>query len=135
MCVMRTENTGGTKFDEFEAAVVSVELQEGIEGRKQYHFVLDPIGFKVGGATGKLHEWIPMSAKATQEAVPQGSVMDRYLQQVEICLGKPARDATTILAALNLMVGKKFRFMKMKLGKDYEGKKAKDYVTPVALLQ
>jgi hypothetical protein len=132
--VQRVESNN-TKLDEFEAKVVSVELQEGIEGRKQYHFVLDPIGFTVGGATGKLHEWIPMSPKSTQEAVPQGSVMDRYLQQVEICLGKPARDASTVMAALNLMTGKKFRFMKMKLGKDFEGKKAKDYVTPVALLQ
>lgn len=128
--VQRTESN--KKLDDFEGKVVSVELEEGIDQRKQYHITIDPIGFKVGGATGKLHEWIGLSPRATQEQVPQGSVMDRYLQQIEICLGKPARDAATVDVALKMLAGKKFKFSRIKLGKDFDGKSAREYIVPVS---
>lgn len=130
--VLRQESTG--KLEEFEGIVEKVELEMGIEDRKQYHITIDPTSVKVAGATGKLHEWIPVSQKSTEEKVPLGSVIERYLQQVEICISE-AKKAPTIKEALNLMVGKKFKFKKIKLGKDFEGHPARDYSVPVMLLQ
>lgn len=129
--VERTES--GKGLDEFEGVVEKVEFESGIEDRKQYHITIGPTSLVVKGATGKIHEWIPMSPKSTEESVPQGSVMDRYLTQVEICITE-AKKAPTCSAALNLMVGKKFRFKRLKLGKDFDGHAAREYIVPVVRL-
>lgn len=129
--VERSEAKG---LEKFKGEVESVEAEEGIEGRTQYHVVMKPIDIEVGGATGRLHEWIPMSPKATEETVPQGSVLDRYLTQVELVIDE-AKQAKTVAEALNLMVGKKFQFKRVKLGKEYEGKPAREYSVPVQSLE
>lgn len=121
------------KLDEFDGIVTSVELETGVSDRMQYHITIKPTSFEVKSPSGAMHEWIPRSPKATEESVPQGSVMDRYLTQVEICISA-AKKAVTIEAALKLCVGKKFRFKRLKLGKDFEGHPARDYIVPVALL-
>jgi hypothetical protein len=123
------------KLDEFEAIVESVELEHGIEDRKQYHIVMEPTSFKLSetSKTGKLHEWLPVSPKSSEEAVPQGSVMDRYLTQIEICI-KGAKSCKTIKEELSMMVGKKFKFRRIKLGKDFNGQPAREYSVPVAVL-
>ena len=129
--VERSENTG---LSEFVGTVVSAELETGLEDRKQYHISIDPEGITVSGVTGKLHEWIGMSDKATEEKVPQGSVMDRYLTQIEICISE-AKSAPTIGKVFAMLVGKKFKFKKLKLGRDFDGHKAKEYIVPVALVE
>lgn len=126
--VMRTESTGS--LDTFDGKVTAVELQEGLEGRKQYHIRIEPTTVVIKGPSGAFHEWIPMSAKATDDQVPQGSVLDRYLQQVEIVIPQ-AKKESSVDKALKLLVGKSFRFQKIKLGKDYDGNKARDYIVPV----
>ena len=129
--VERAEQKG---LEEFEGTVDNIEMEQGIEDRKQYHIYIDPIDIEIKGATGKLHEWVPMSPKATEESVPQGSVMDRYLTQVEICISA-AKKSKTIKEALGLMKGKKFKFKRLKLGKDFEGHPAREYIVPVALVE
>jgi len=128
--VERTENKG---LEEFEGIVEKVDCEEGVENRKQYHITIEPTSIKVGGATGRLHEWVPMSPKATEEAVPQGSVMDRYLTQIEICVSE-AKKAKTIEDAFKLLIGKKFKFKKLKLGKDFDGHSAREYSVPVMVI-
>lgn len=129
--VQRAEQKG---LEEFEGIVEDIQFEVGIEDRRQYHVIIDATSIEVGGATGKIHEWIPMSPKCTEEVVPQQSVMDRYLQQLEIVLSD-AKKAKTIAIALGLMKGKKFKFKRLKLGKDFEGHAAKEYIVPVALLR
>ena len=129
--VERIESTG---LDEFEGIVESVQLESGIEDRKQYHVTIDATNVEIAGATGKLHEWIPVSSKSTEEAVQQGSVLDRYLTQIEICL-PAAKKAKTVEEAFGMMNGKKFKFRRLKHGKDYDGNKAREYMTPVQLLE
>ena len=126
--VIRSES-GTQKFDEFEGIVESVAKEEGLDNNKQYHIVINPTNVTVGGKTGRIHEWIPMSKRATEEAVPQGSVMDRYLQQVEMCV-REAKSSKTVGEELKLLVGKKFRFKKIKLGKDFDGHPAREYAVP-----
>jgi hypothetical protein len=128
--VTRTE---ATRIDEFEGKVVSVKLEMGIEDRRQYHIEIEPTSFKSTSATGKIHEWIALSPKSTEEAVPQGSVMDRYLTQVEICVSG-AKNCKTVGEELKMLEGKKFKFKKLKLGKDFNGQPAKEYIVPVAAL-
>ena len=120
-------------LEEFEGVVEKVELEQGIENRKQYHVTIKPTSLEVKGPTGRLHEWIPMSPTAKEDEVPQGSVLDRYLVQVEICVSA-AKKAKTVKEALGAMVGKKFKFGRIKLGKDYNGQPAKNYIVPVAAL-
>lgn len=129
--MQRAEQKG---LEEFEGIVEDIQFEVGIEDRRQYHVIIDATSIEVGGATGKIHEWIPMSPKCTEEVVPQQSVMDRYLQQLEIVLSD-AKKAKTIAIALGLMKGKKFKFKRLKLGKDFEGHAAKEYIVPVALLR
>jgi len=128
--VERIENT---PLEECEGIVESVALEEGIN-RPQYHVVIDATNVEIGGTTGKLHEWIPMSPKSTEESVPQGSVVDRYLTQIEICISA-AKKAVTVSDAFDLTVGKKFKWKKLKLGKDYDGHPAKEYWAPVSLIE
>lgn len=125
--VERVESSG---LDEFEGIVEKVELETGIQDRQQYHLTIEATSVKIGGATGKLHEWIPMSPKAEEAKIPQGSVMDRFLQQVEICV-PAAKKSETVSEALALLQGGKFKFKRIKLGKDYDGHKAREYIVPV----
>ena len=127
------ERSEGKGLDEFEGIVKTVEFETGIEDRKQYHISIEPTSLKVQGATGMLHEWIPMSPKSTEETIPQGSVMDRYITQVEICISE-AKRAKTVKEALGLLIGKKFRFKRLKLGKDFDGHAAREYIVPVVRL-
>jgi len=60
--------------------------------------------------------------------------MDRYLQQMEICISD-VKKSETVADAFALIVGKKFKFKKMQLGRDYDKYKAKDYFVPVALVE
>lgn len=130
--VERIDNSG--KMDEFQGKVSKIELEAGIDvTRKQFHIYIEPIGFNIKGPSGLMHEWVPMSPKATNEAIPQGSVLDRYLQQVEIVVPAAKKEAT-VEGAFKHLVGKKFRFQKMKLGKDFDGHKAKEYAVPVAVV-
>ena len=129
--VVRTEPIG--KLEEIEAVVESVEEKLGFSGRLQYELGLKPTNVKVKGPMGVFHEWIALSATASQEAVPQGSVLERYLTHMEICI--PAiKKAVTVKQAFQMLVGKKFRFQRMKLGRDFEGNPAREYLVPVAAL-
>jgi hypothetical protein len=130
--VQRVEMSGG--LDDFEGVVDSVELEAGIDDRRQYHVRINPTSFKVKGPTQQVHEWIPMSPRSTEEAVPQGSVVDRYLMQLEIALPE-VKAVAKVGDALKRMEGKKFHFKRLKLGKDFDGKKAKDYIVPVGLVK
>jgi hypothetical protein len=119
---------GGKALQEFEAKVISVELEHGVEDRRQYHIKMDR-----GGDAKILNEWISLSPRATEETIQQGSVIDRFLTQLEICI-KAAKSAKTVGDAMKMMEGKKFRFQRIKLGKDFNGQPAREYYVPVALL-
>ena len=129
--VERSENTG---WESFIGVVESANLETGLEDRKQYHVVMKPEDLEVSGPTKAMHEWIGLSEKATEDKVPQGSVMDRYLTQIEMLIDG-ADKAKTIGEAFAMMVGKKFRFKKIKLGRDFDGHKAKEYIVPVSIVE
>jgi hypothetical protein len=123
-----------SRMDEIEGIVVSVDQETSAStGLVQYHIKIDPTNFKVKGKTNLLHEWVGLSKTASEEQVPQGSVLERYLTQIEICV-PAAKKAATLKAAFAMLVGKKFRFQRIKLGKEYDGNPAKEYIVPVAAM-
>lgn len=103
------------------------------EGSEQYHVKIAPTNVEVGGKTGQLHEWIPLSKTSSEDAIAKGSVLDGYLRQVEICLPE-AKKAATVSEALGMLVGKKFKFQKLELGRAFDGNPARQYAVPVQAL-
>lgn len=132
--VTTVERIEGGKFEaEFVGIVEKVEFEVGIEDRRQYHLFIKPEGFEVHGHTGVLHEWAPLSKQSTDEQIQGGSVMDAYLRQIEICL-PAAKKAKSLKEVFQLLVGHKFRFQRIKLGREYDGNPAREYIVPVARL-
>jgi hypothetical protein len=119
--------------DDFEGIVESVEQEEGYEGRNQIHIKIKPTTFEVKSATGFMHEWVALPPTSTDTGVPIGSVADRYVTQLEICMPEVKR-IQKVLDVFLAMKGKKFKFQRIKLGRDFEGKKAREYITPVQKL-
>lgn len=130
--VERVESRG---LEEVNATVVDVTLESNqlSQGATQYHISLDPENVEIKGKTGLLHEWLRMPKTAKEDSIPQGSVVDRYLQQVEIVV-PAARKAKTVKEALELMKGHKFKFKRLKLGKAFEGHEAREYWAPIQAL-
>jgi hypothetical protein len=129
--VTRTEAKG---LESCTATVTGIELESNkLEaGATQWHIEMDPEDVEIKGKTGKLHEWIRLPGTATEESVPQGSVVDRYLQQLEIAIPE-AKKAKTLREAFEMMKGKKFKFKRLKLGKAFEGHEARAYWAPISL--
>lgn len=130
------ERTVSEGFDTFTGVVESIEVvSDGQkEGGKQYHIVIEPIDVEVGGKTQRIHEWIRISQKATESSIPEGSALDKYLNELEL-INKDLKKCVMHEEVIKWMLNKKFRFVKRKLGKSFQGHEAKDYWTPNALLQ
>jgi hypothetical protein len=65
--------------------------------------------------------------------VPEGSVLDRYLKEIEMLIPK-AKECKEVEEELKMMKGKSFQFKKKELGRSYQKHDAKGYWTPVRLL-
>ena len=134
--VERTKNEG---FEEFKGTVVGVTKESGKvfedskEAQDQYHIEIEPLNVKIEGETGKIHEWLRVSAKATDNSVPEDSVMDRFLQELEV-LDKEVKDISTVEKALESMNGKSYFFKRIVLGKSFGKHDAKLYWTPKQVL-
>ena len=76
------ERNTSTGLEEFKGVVVDVVLEKNTFGdtdNDQYHLTMKPEGIVMKGKTGFIHEWVRLSAKATQKSVPEGSIIERYL--------------------------------------------------------
>jgi hypothetical protein len=128
------ERTSPNVLDEFTGKVVDVVLEKNTfadSDTDQYHISMEASDVDVKGKTGLIHEWIRLSPKTKQEAVPEGSVMDKYLTALELVLPE-AKKEKAIDGALKLMIGKAFIFKKVKLGRSFEGHPARAMWTPHA---
>jgi hypothetical protein len=128
-------NTAGEGLEEFKGIVVDVTLEKNSKfdtDQDQYHITMRPEGVTMKGKTGVFHEWVKFSKKATQKSVPEGSIMERYLSQIETLIPE-AKKAETLDQAFALLKGKKFLFRKVKLGRAFQGNQPKEMWTPVAM--
>jgi hypothetical protein len=127
MAIERKQSEG---LAEFEGQVLSVEKEDSrIESAgSQYHIKIKPLNIEVKGKTGEgvMHEWIRLPPTAEEDSVPEGSVIDRYLQQMEL-VESSVKKATTLKQAFECLVGNKYVFKRMKLGKSFtDGNKTYD---------
>jgi len=131
--VERTEARG---FEELNGEVISVELipndKADWDNAQQILIGIDPIGIELKGKTGKWWVYISLPRTATETSVPQGSAVDRYLQEVEGIVPQ-VKKTKTVLGAFELLKGKRFTFKPKKLGRAFEGREARDYWCPVSL--
>jgi len=132
--VERTTPGEGKRLEEFTGKVTDVALEvstfEDNAEQQQYHITMVPEGVTIKGKTGALHEWIKLSPKATQKSVPEGSVVERYLSQLEVVLPE-SKSAKTLSEAFGMMKGKRFKFKRLKLGRPFKGQPAKELWVPV----
>ena len=133
------QRTKAEMIEEFEGTVKDVTVEpsqlEDVE-QEQYHIQIEPKDKTIlkDSKTGMFHEWIRMSPKATDTTVPEGSIADRYIQEVEMVLSE-AKKLENIAEVFALLKGKSFLFKRKVLGKSYEGKESKPKWIPVKLLE
>lgn len=116
-------------LEEFDGEVVDVQLEKNTFAeteQDQFHITMKPLTMEIKGKTGLLHEWIRMSPKSKEELIPEGSILDKYLTQVEMLVPE-AKKAKTLTEAFACIKGKKFTFKKVKLGRSFEGHAAREY--------
>jgi len=130
-------------FEEFKGKVSNVTLDDskisnGVDAKgkkifqKQYHIEIECLDKEIEGKTGLMHEWIRIPDKATDTSIPEGSVIDRYLVQIEIIMPQTAK-MEGHAQVFNELKGKTFKFKKLVHGKAFDGHDAKEYWTPVVL--
>ncbi len=125
-------------IEEFEGEIKDVTIEpsqlKDVE-QEQFHISIKPKDSSIlkESKTGMFHEWIRLSKTATDSTVPEGSVADRYIQEIETLISE-AKKMDTVVEVFALLKGKSFLFKKKILGKSFEGKEARQYWTPVKLL-
>ncbi len=130
--VERTKTEG---IEEFEGTITDVTFEKSeLKGEKQeqYHISMTPNDSKLlkDSKTGMLHTWIKFSDKATQKNIPEGSVLDRFLTEIET-LHSEVKKLATVDEAMQHIKGKEYLFKTKKLGKAFDGHDAKLYWVPV----
>ena len=130
--VERTESN----VTEFIGQVVSVDKQPSSldENRECFHIQIDAKDIEVKGVTGYMHEYFNIPATATEESVPDGSVLDKFLTELEV-LDKKLKKVDKVSDALKWLEGKTFKFVKKKLGRAYDGHEAREYWTPIQIVE
>lgn len=133
--MVKRKESGG--FDRFEGIIEDIKLEPSQlnpeDQTMQYHLYIKPTNVEVKGKTGLMHEWIRLSQTTTDDTIPEGSILDRYITEIETVIPETKKIETHTEVFLQLK-GKKFLFTKKKLGKAYEGKEAKEYWVPIAKL-
>lgn len=121
--------------EKVEQVQTAFENEEGVklpdgEQKTQWHIIIKPtckegIEQVKGTKTERFHAFITLSPKATDEQIPEGSIMDSYLKEIEIALPN-TKKLTKVSEVMAAMVGHKFRWVLKKVGRDfekYEGRK------------
>ena len=127
------ERTQATGLDEFVGTAKEIEQITGNYG-EEFHIHIKPKDESLikTGKTGMFHEFLRVSKTATKASVPEGSILDNYLKELEGAI-KEAKKSKTVLDALNLLLEKEVLYRRKKLGKAYGGHEAADHWVPVSV--
>jgi len=131
------ERNAGQGLEKFTGTVADVVLEKNTfadADSDQYHITIKADGVNVKGKTGFIHEWVRLSAKATQKSVPEGSIVERYLGAIEAVVPE-ARLAKTLDEAFKLLIGKKFTWSRVKLGRAFAGNPPREMWVPQSLVK
>lgn len=129
------ERTKAEGLTEFEAKVTDVKIETSTvnnEEMKQYHIEMKPTDETLvkKGETGLMHNWVRISANATETSVPEGSVLDKFLQEIEM-VHPEAKQIANHKEVMELLKDNTYVFKRKKLGKSFGGHEAKEYWVPV----
>lgn len=130
-------------FDSFKGKVVKITREpSGLmkedgnpDGKEKFHIEIEPLNVKIEGKTGKMHEWIPISEKTTEDTFVIGSVLHGFYQELKYAVPE-SKDKELINDSMATMKDKCLEFRKKKLGKSFidksgKSREAKDYWVPV----
>lgn len=126
------ERTVSEGLREFEGTVERVDFEPAMskDARSQFKITIKtPVSKK----SGYMYEWLGLSSTATVDKIPEGSNLDKYLYNIEQILPE-TKKMKSVEEVLSSLVGKRFLFVRMKLGKAFKGHEAKEFWTPRKLL-
>lgn len=123
--------------DRFVGEIISanIETSQNVEiSQLQYHLQLKPDNVELlkSSKTGFFHEWIRISEKTEDGKIVEGSVLDRYVAEIELLIPE-TKKLKTHKEVFDSVVGKRFEFARKKLGKSFSGHDAKEYWIPISL--
>ena len=131
------ERTSSEGVEEFEGQVKLIEVVPDTfnEGQNQFHIAIAPNDEALlkDTKTGMFHEWLSITKTTTEKSVAEGSKLDNYLKEVEVCI-KEAKKCETIKDALETLKGKNIRFVKKVIGRTHDGKESKPAFVPQVVL-
>lgn len=127
------ERTISKGLDEFVGFARVIEAIQGSFG-PQVKMEIEPEDKTLikAGKTGRFHEFLRLPPTASESRIPEGSVMDIYLREVESLI-RDARNKETILEALRVLLDRKILWRRKVLGKRYKGYEASEHWIPVRL--
>lgn len=132
------DRTKAEIVEEFDGVCTKIEKipDQLNEEQEQYHLEFKPDDEKIleGSKTERFHEWIRITPKATNKTVPEGSKLDKYLQEIEIVF-KEAKKAKTVDEAMRVLEGKHCHFVRKVLGKSFKGYEAKPSFVPQKIIE
>lgn len=124
-------------FEEFNGIVQSVQLEttkgDNGEEQRQVHLEMNPTNKEIKGKTGLMHEWVKLSPTCTDTSVPEGSVIHRYIQELEF-LEPELKKKEKVIEVFEWLKDKHFLFKKKVLGRSYKGHEARESWVPVKRL-
>lgn len=139
--MVKRKTTEFEQIEAFDGKLEVLELQEGeFEGTKtkQIHMAFRPLDETTKKAletskTGMLHNFLRVSPKATDDEVPEGSNLDKYLIEVESVITS-SKTAKTYMQAIETLKGKPIHYIYKKIGRAYQGYEGSSFFVPQSRL-
>lgn len=105
----------------------------------QYHMVIKPLDKKTvelvsGSKTERLHNYIKISDTTTDTEIAEGSTLDTFISEVELCLPE-TKEMETHLEVMQSLEGISFEFVNKKVGKSYGNFEARTAFVPVSVIE
>ena len=125
-------------IEEFDgtAKIIEVVPDQMKEGGEQYHIGIEPTDSELlkDTKTGMFHVWLRIGGKAKEGQVSEGSKLDNYLKEIEATI-KEAKNAKTVIEALELLKDKEIHYISKVIGKAYGGFESKAVFVPRTIIK
>jgi len=141
----KEQNENWKEITEFDGMVESVDVipckkfRDDEADTEQYVMTIRPLDKETidiikDSKTQRLFNYIKISETSTDDFVAEGSNLDNFIMRIEECLGKEIAKFNKHKELMAYLRGKKFRFLKVKIGKAYGGKDARTAYVPKSKL-
>lgn len=121
-------------FDEFVGKCDKVEIVESDEVETDDGQPVRQVAITISTdatKTGKMYTWVKISETTTEDATPQDSAIDKYVQAIEEVHTSECKKLTKWFDMFKLLEGNTYKWKRKIIGKGFEGKKPKEAWIPV----